>query len=112
MRDAHDELAGILGARKLRTLMGELQGESLTRVPKGFDSSDPAADLIKRKRFILYRELDPALAQSPKIVKEIVTRLETMAPFVEFLQSASDRTEEPEEARGSVSALKRSVNVG
>jgi uncharacterized protein (TIGR02453 family) len=85
VKDAHRELAGILGARKLRTLMGELQGESLTRVPKGFDAAHPAADLIKRKRFTLYRELDPALAQSPKIVKEIVSRLEAMAPFVDFL---------------------------
>jgi uncharacterized protein (TIGR02453 family) len=85
VKDSHQEFAGILGARKLRTLMGELQGESLTRVPKGFDSAHPAADLIRRKRFTLYQELDPALALSPKIVKEIVTRLEAMAPFVEFL---------------------------
>ena len=58
--------------RKVKKLMGDLQGEALSRVPKGFDPSHPAADLIKHKRWILYVELDPALASTPKLVKEIV----------------------------------------
>ncbi|HYA17476.1 MAG TPA: DUF2461 domain-containing protein, partial [Bryobacteraceae bacterium] len=41
IRDSHEEFEGLLGSRKLRTLMGELQGETLTRVPKGFDCSHP-----------------------------------------------------------------------
>jgi uncharacterized protein (TIGR02453 family) len=72
-------------SRKVKTLMGELYGESTTRVPKGFDPAHPGAELLKRKRYFLYKELEPALAMSSKIVKEIVTRFEAMAPFVEFL---------------------------
>jgi uncharacterized protein (TIGR02453 family) len=70
---------------KIKKLMGELYGEPMTRVPKGFDPAHPAADLLKRKRLFLYIELDRALATSPKIVKEIATRFEAMAPFVDYI---------------------------
>jgi uncharacterized protein (TIGR02453 family) len=70
---------------KVKKLMGELYGETMTRVPKGFDPAHPAAELLKRKRLFLYIQLDRALAASPKIVKEISTRFEAMAPFVEHI---------------------------
>ena len=85
IRDSHEEFGKLLNSRKLRTLMGALQGETLTRVPKGFDCEHPAADLLKRKQFYLFSKLDPALAHSPKVLNEIVTRFEALTPFVEFL---------------------------
>ena len=72
-------------SRKVKNLLGELQGETMTRVPKGFDPAHPAAELLKHKRYILYTELDPALAFSPKLAKEIATRFEAMVPFLDFL---------------------------
>ncbi len=81
------EFRGTFESRKVKTLMaGGLYGEDvMTRVPKGFDPAHPAAALLKYKRYFLYTELEPELASSPKIVKEITTRFEAMAPFVEFL---------------------------
>ncbi len=70
---------------KIRRLLGELKGEALTRIPKGFDAGGNAADLVKHKRFILYTELDAAVAATPGLLPEIVTRLEAMTPFVEYL---------------------------
>jgi uncharacterized protein (TIGR02453 family) len=70
---------------KLRKLVGELQGESISRVPKGFDPEHPAADLIRRKHYLLDTKLDPKLATTPKLFTELATRLEAMTPFVEFL---------------------------
>ena len=72
-------------AKKVKKLMGELYGEPMTRVPKGFDPAHPAADLLKRKRLFLFTRLEPALATSPKVLKEIASRFEAMAPFVEHL---------------------------
>ena len=69
----------------MKKLLGELQGDSLSRVPKGFDPDHPAAELIKRKQYLLDTQLDPKLATTPKLLGELVTRIEAMTPFVEFL---------------------------
>jgi uncharacterized protein (TIGR02453 family) len=71
--------------RKVKKLMGDLYGEPMTRVPKGFDPEHPAADLLKYKRYVLFTSLDPGLATTPKVFTEIVTRLEAMTPFIEYL---------------------------
>jgi uncharacterized protein (TIGR02453 family) len=70
---------------KVRKLFGDLSGESLTRVPKGFDAAHPAAELLRRKHYLLDAHIDPALATTPKLLGEIVTRIEAMTPFIEFL---------------------------
>src|SRR4051794_5408009 len=70
----HEELRKIMRAKKLRELYGELQGETLSRVPKGFAPDHPAADLLRHKRFIYYVELPPELATSPDLYAEIVKR--------------------------------------
>lgn len=81
----HEEFQSMIDTRKIRKLLGDLHGDALTRVPKGFDAEHPAADLLKRKHWFLYAELDPKLAVSPGLVKEIVSRFEAMTPLVEFL---------------------------
>jgi uncharacterized protein (TIGR02453 family) len=81
----HKELRKLLNSAKLKKLAGELQGESLSRVPKGFDPEHPAADIIRRKSFLLDVQLDPKLAVTPALLKELLMRIEAMTPFVEFL---------------------------
>jgi uncharacterized protein (TIGR02453 family) len=84
----HEELRKILGAKAVRTLLGDLQGEQLTRVPKGFSPEHPAADLLRFKRFILYVELPPELATSRDLQAEIVKRFKALTPFLKFLTAA------------------------
>lgn len=86
--ERHEELRRLLRAKAVRTLLGELQGEQLTRVPKGFPADHPAADLLRYKRFILYVELAPELATSGELFGEIATRFRAIAPFVKFLAEA------------------------
>jgi uncharacterized protein (TIGR02453 family) len=81
----YEELRRILAAKKPRRLLGELQGDELSRAPKGFDAGHPAMDLIKKKDWILAATLDPALATTPRLYPEIAERFRMMAPFVEFL---------------------------
>ena len=95
----HQELRRILRAKAVRTLLGDLQGEQLTRVPKGFPPDHPAADLLRFKRFILYVELPPELALGPRLYPEIVTRFRAMAPFLKFLSSARSPQEKPRAAQ-------------
>lgn len=66
-------------------LMGALQGESLQRIPKGFDAAHPAADLLKMKQWLYYTTLDTGLITSPRLFGEIVKRFHAMMPVVEML---------------------------
>jgi uncharacterized protein (DUF2461 family) len=86
--ERHEELRKILRAKGLRNLLGDLQGEQLTRTPKGFATDHPAADLLRFKRFILYVTLPPDLATTPELYGEVVRRFRAMMPFMNFLGSA------------------------
>ncbi len=81
----HAEMTRILAGKRLRAAMGELKGDELTRVPKGFAADHPAADVIRKKDWILDVSLEPAIATTPKLFDELRTRFLLMVPFVEFL---------------------------
>jgi uncharacterized protein (TIGR02453 family) len=70
---------------KFKSQVGELQGEALTRVPKGVDPDHPAADLLKQKQFFFSVTLPIELVTTPAVHTELVKRFKTMAPAVEFL---------------------------
>jgi uncharacterized protein (TIGR02453 family) len=68
-------------------LMGKLYGDSLQRVPKGFDAAHPAASLIKMKQWLYDLTLDAKLATSAKLAPEILKRFRAMAPVLELLNT-------------------------
>jgi uncharacterized protein (TIGR02453 family) len=83
----YDEFRRLLANRRLRRLLGDLQGAELSRVPKGFEATHPAADLLKKKDWIFFATLDPKLALSPKLLPEILSRFEAVAPVIEYLNA-------------------------
>jgi uncharacterized protein (TIGR02453 family) len=83
----HEEFRKLLRARDVKTLVGELQGEKLTRPPKGFAADHPAADLVRYKQWLLYVVMDPASATTAALFDEVVKRFRAMAPFIEFLNA-------------------------
>jgi uncharacterized protein (TIGR02453 family) len=85
MAEHHEEFRRILAARNIKRLLGEMTGESATRVPKGFPADHPAEDLLRRKQYLLFASLDAPLAATPKLYREILSRFEALAPFLEFL---------------------------
>ena len=85
LAEHHERLQGILKGKKLRILMGDLSGDRLTRVPKGFPCDHPAADLIRMKQWYVYVELEAAIATTPKLLDELLTRFKVMTPLVDFL---------------------------
>ena len=87
LAERHEEFRKIAGARAVRRLFTEVQGERLTRVPKGYPRDHPAADLLRMKQHLLYVELPPALATTPALYTEVVKHFRAMAPFMEFLNA-------------------------
>ena len=99
----HDQFETLLKGRAVKRLLGELQGEQLSRVPKGFCAEDPAADLLRRKQFLLHTELGPEIATTPELYEAIVSRFKAMTPFMEFLNAplaAKGRKMDPRELLG------------
>jgi uncharacterized protein (TIGR02453 family) len=84
----HEDLRKILRAAAVRKLLGEVQGEKLSRVPKGFPADHPAADLLRLKSYVLYVTLAPELAATPAFYSEILKRFRAMRPFLQFLAAA------------------------
>ncbi len=83
--ERYETLRKILANRKRIQLAGELQGDSATRLPKGFLPGHPAEDLLKRKMYIQWVTLDPKLALRPEVLAELSKRMAAMTPLVEFL---------------------------
>ena len=89
-------------ARAVRRLFGEMQGEQLSRVPKGFCADHPAADLLRYKQFLFYIELPAEIATTPAVHREIVKRFRAIAPFMDFLNAALPRERRKIDPRDSV----------
>jgi uncharacterized protein (TIGR02453 family) len=70
---------------KMEKLMGKLQGQALKRTPKGFEPSHPADDLVRMKSWVFWVELEPELAETPQMQKELIQRFRAAAPVVEML---------------------------
>jgi uncharacterized protein (TIGR02453 family) len=85
----HQKLRKILAAPAVRRWLGELQGDQLSRVPKGFPATHPAADLLRFKSLFLYVTLEPELATTPQFFNELLTRFRAMKPFIDFLTAPS-----------------------
>jgi uncharacterized protein (TIGR02453 family) len=83
----HARFRRIIAEPKLRELMGEFTGDQLARVPKGFCSTHPAADLLRYKQFLFYQMLDAKLATTPALFTEIAARFRALKPLIDFINT-------------------------
>ena len=85
--ERHADFRRLTGSARVRKLFGELQGDRLSRVPKGFLPDHPGADLLRFKQYLLYIELPPEIATTPELFAETLKRFQAMAPFIDFLNA-------------------------
>ena len=83
----YEELRKILRERDFKRLFGGLEGEQLTRAPKGFPPDHAAVDLLRYKQFLAYVTRPPALAETPKLLPTIVEIFRAVMPLVRFLNA-------------------------
>jgi uncharacterized protein (TIGR02453 family) len=74
-------------SRKPEKMLGKLQGSSVTRMPKGFDATQPAEDLIRMKQWLYWVELDAKIATTPRLLPELVKRFRAAAPVIAMLNA-------------------------
>jgi uncharacterized protein (TIGR02453 family) len=78
-------LRAIVESPSFRRTVGELDGERLQRVPRGFSKDHEAAEYLKFRQFIAGRELPAAFATSPKFYRGVLSVFRQVAPFSRFL---------------------------
>jgi uncharacterized protein (TIGR02453 family) len=75
--------------------LGGLKGETLTRVPRGFDKAHPAAAYLMHKQFMGFREEPGSFATSPDFYKNLLGTFKALAPMVKFLNEPLVAAESP-----------------
>jgi uncharacterized protein (TIGR02453 family) len=65
-----------------------LEGDKLTRVPRGFSKDHEAADYLKYKHFVAGAKLPAAIAISPKFYGTVVKIFRQVLPLSRFLNQA------------------------
>lgn len=76
--------------------LGGLQGDTLTRVPRGFAKDHPAATYLIQRQFLGFREDPAALAASRDFYKQLLWTLKTIVPLVTFLNQPLLEAARPE----------------
>lgn len=85
LAEQHEEFRHVLADKQLKRLVGSLQGEQMSRMPKGFPVDHPADSLLRQRQWFLETTVDAKIITSPKVVSEIAKRFAVMTPMVEFL---------------------------
>lgn len=80
----HARLQRIVSAPAFRAL-GGLQGDTLSRVPRGFAADHPAADFLRHKQWLGAREEPAAFAARTDFYRELVTTMKALMPLLRFL---------------------------
>jgi uncharacterized protein (TIGR02453 family) len=95
----HAEFRAILRSKPLVKTFGELGGESLQKTPKQFGVDHPAADLLKRKQWLLMMKQPAKNATAEEFGGEALKAFRLLLPFVRFLNAPLEtlpaKTHEP-----------------
>jgi uncharacterized protein (TIGR02453 family) len=66
---------------------GTLDGETLTRVPRGYAKDHPAAAYLKHRNFLAGREFPPDFATSPDFYPTLLATFKAAMPLIRFLNA-------------------------
>ena len=81
----HRRLTAILRAPAFRTHLGALEGDTLARVPRGFDPAHPAAEYLKFKHWMVARSLPGTFVTEPAFYPTLLAIFRAAAPLIRFL---------------------------
>jgi uncharacterized protein (TIGR02453 family) len=87
------DLQSILRTASFRKMYGDVyKGDdvSLSRVPKGYEADNPAAEYLRLKSFLAMHPLDDGVVGSSTLAKTAVKAFVALKPLVDFLNRAQE----------------------
>ncbi|MBS4063093.1 MAG: DUF2461 domain-containing protein [Chitinophagaceae bacterium] len=81
----------IVGSKKFKTVYGDLDRSAeylLSRVPKGYEPTNPAADYLKLKSFVAVLSIKDADITTTAFKKQVLNAFEALQPLNAFLNEA------------------------
>jgi uncharacterized protein (TIGR02453 family) len=85
------EFKKIIGSKKFKAVYGDLSQDAeyvLTRVPKGYEADNPAAEYLKMKSFVAMISLKDTDLTSKGLLKKTLASFETLQPLLEFINES------------------------
>jgi len=84
----------IIGSKKFKSVYGGLDMNKeflLSRVPKGYETDNAAAEYLRLKSYIAMIKISDADLTSKHLTKKITAAFETLQPLIEFINEAVKR---------------------
>ncbi len=85
------EFLVIFQDRRYRQAFGELEGEKLKSMPKGFSADPVTADYLRYKQFLFGKVYPPKLATSTRLLPTILDCFQKGMPLIRFLEKPAFR---------------------
>ena len=92
----------VIGSAQFKRFFGAMEGEQLSRVPRGFPADHPSAEFLKYKQFLASRTLPAEVATETSFYKVVVETFRAMAPFVRFLNEPIVRSRRVKERQDAL----------
>jgi uncharacterized protein (TIGR02453 family) len=83
-----DEFRRIVESKKFRAVYGGLSNDkeyTLTRVPKGFEADNPAAEYLKFKSYVALTPIADEELTSGEALKKVLSAFEALLPLLGFI---------------------------
>ena len=81
----HRRLRRIVTSAAFRRAVGQLEGERLSRVPRGYVKDHPAAEYLRYRQFLAGREYEAEFATSTRFYPTLLRVFEAIVPLMRFL---------------------------
>ena len=81
----------IIGSKKFKSVYGDLSKSAeytLSRVPKGYEPDNPAAEYLKLKSYVAMVKITDADLSSKMLVKKTIAAFEALQPLIEFINES------------------------
>ena len=81
----------IINSKKFKSVYSDLSRDAeyvLTRVPKGYEADNPAADYLKMKSFVGLTTIKDADLTSKELTKKTVAAFEALQPVITFINKS------------------------
>ncbi len=85
------EFKKIINSKKFKSVYGDLDKSKeflLSRVPKGYEADNPAAEYLKLKSYLAITQLNDKEVTSKNLLKKTTVAFESLKPMIDFLNRA------------------------